>query len=856
MSPSELSPKPDRERSSYRSPSDGTLLGLLLLGLYSLFTLLPGSHSMMVSWPWVFIWQVTLALPMLWLLWQLWFKPWRQFSLGTGFDRAIAFLTLGLFVSTLFADFPNQARWYAWAALGGISAIYAVSGWLNTPERVIKLLRYQAALGCAFIVASLGLWLFQTYLPELSRLEQLQQFGIAETFSFNRLSLRNWHPIGHQNYVAGYLLLILPLLGGLSLMRREPWRWLWISGCLLGIVDLYTTSSRGGVLALLLTAVVGGGITLWRSRLSKLQIGLASGMIVAVLTGGVLSNPRTRNSLSAILQGNFASGELAYRWITNVTGWRIGLEHPLVGAGPGSVPLLYQRYRPYWAGREAELHFQLHSTPAQLWAELGGWGILAGLILIVLIAKSTWQWARFSPHPHQLPRPIVWSLLAGLVAYGFISLTDYQLDNLCISGAIALYLTVLGKAFSPSGLATQQETKTSNRHRAVPIAGLGVVLAVCWWLSPVHRAWAASSQAFQALQKEDQPTFTAQLQKAHTLAPWEAYYPYQLGWYLGNLSFQTPDEFRAPAIDWFTQGNQASPYQEFGQSNLGWLSMSVNAEAAKNAFTQSVQLVPAKPGVFLGLGYSLLRLGQPELASQALTLEVLRHPLIISSGIWKFPQFAPLYASVLQQSIEQCSMLLNNASPRLETYVHRLRGSLYWWQGDLTAAATDWEKADVEIAPSLIAISRGEILSESFATLATTPAKLSMQAWQQPQEREVLLTQALISTSTVGSQVDAEISETQIEQLITSMNTAESFDDWLKQTAPIVQPRNERLGFGVLSRHVDGINPKDYLPLLDNLPVKRFFEGLFLSSSYFPELDEKLQPMREKLLISAQELPN
>lgn len=851
MPPSELSPTP----ANRTSPADGTLLGLLLLGLYSLFTLLPGSHSMMVSWPWAFIWQVTLALPILWLLWQLWFKPWRQFSLGAGFDGAIALLTLGLLISTLFADFPHQARWYAWAALGGISAIYAISGWLNTPERAIKLLRYQAILGCVFIVASLGLWFFQTYLPELSRLEQLQQFGIPETFNFNRLSLRNWHPIGHQNYVAGYLLLILPLLGGFSLISQGLWRWLWISGCLLGIVNLYTTSSRGGVLALLLTAVVGGGITLWRSQLSKPKIALMSSVIAVLLTGGVFSNTRTRNSLAAILQGNFASGELAYRWITNVTGWQIGADHPLVGAGPGSVSLLYQQYRPYWAGREAELHFQLHSTPAQLWAELGGWGVVVSLILIALMVKATWQWARSSSRPHTIPSPLVWGLLASLVAYGLISLTDYQLDNLCISGTIILYLTILSKIFSPSGLTADHEPTISNKaYRTIPIAGLGVMVAVCWWLSPIHRAWAASSHAFQALQKEDLITFTTQLQKAHTLAPWEAYYPYQLGWHLGDLSFQTPDEFRTPAIDWFTQGNQASPYQEFGQSNLGWLLMSVDAEAAKNAFTQSVQLIPAKPGVFLGLGYSLLRLGQPELASQALTLEVLRHPLTISSGIWKFPQFAPLYESVLQQSIEQCSMLLSNASPRLEAYIHRLRGSLYWWQGDLTAAATDWKKANVEIGPSLIAISQGEPLSASFTNLATTPAKLSMQAWQQPQEREALLTQALISAATSSSQVDAEISETQIEQLVASMNAAESFDDWLKQTAPIVQPRNERLGFGVLSRHVDGINPKDYLPLLDNLPVKRFFEGLFPSSSYFPELDRKLQPMRGELLILAQEL--
>lgn len=847
MSPSDL----PKHRSS---TTDGTLLGLLLMVLYSLFTLLPGSHSMMVSWPWVFIWQVTLVLPILWLLWQLWFKPWRQFSLGTGFDRVIALFVLGLIGSTLLAEFPNQARWYAWATLGGIAAIYAISGWLNTKERALQLLKYQATLGCAFILVSLGLWLFQTYLPELSRLEQLQQFGITETFNFNQLTLRNWQPIGHQNYVAGYLLLILPLLVGLSLSSQGRERWFWLGGCLLGVIDLYTTSSRGGVLALLITAAIGGGIILWHSQFSKLKTALISSLSIMLLIGGIISNVRTRNSLLALLQGNVASGEIAYRWITNVTGWRIGLPHPVIGAGPGSISLLYQRYRPYWAGREAELHFQLHSTPAQIWAELGGWGIVASIILIILLMQATWQWAKSPIRPNALPRPMVWSLLAGLVAYGIISLTDYQLDNLCIVGTIAIYLTVLTKAFTHSSAVAQGTTDHNKRTRLISITGLGILLAVVWWLTPIHRAWAASSQAFQALQKDDLNTFTEQLQKAHTLAPWESYYPYQLGWRLGDISFQTPEPFRATAIDWFTRGNEASPYQEFGQSNLGWLLIAVDAQAAQNAFAQSIQLVPAKPGVFLGLGYSLLRLGKTDLAIQALTLEVLRHPLVISSDIWKFPQFAPLYDSVLQRSIEQCTSFLTEASPAFKQYLYRLRGGLSWWQGNLATAATDLEKANVAIGPPLLAMSQGSALPEDIASLATTPTQLIMQAWQQPQEREALIVEALVMGTANASQFSPTPSQEQIDQLLSSMNASDTFDTWLKQAAPVVEPRYERLGFGVLSRHIDGASPKDYVPILDNLPVKLFFSELFPSARYFPELDKRLQSMRNELLLrSAQE---
>lgn len=65
---------------------DGTLLGLLTLALYTLFTLLPGSSTMMAAWPWVFLWQVALLLPILWLLWQVWHKPLGSLALGGGLD--------------------------------------------------------------------------------------------------------------------------------------------------------------------------------------------------------------------------------------------------------------------------------------------------------------------------------------------------------------------------------------------------------------------------------------------------------------------------------------------------------------------------------------------------------------------------------------------------------------------------------------------------------------------------------------------------------------------------------------------------------------------------------------------------
>jgi hypothetical protein len=79
------------------------------------------------------------------------------------------------------------------------------------------------------------------------------------------------------------------------------------------------------------------------------------------------------------------------------------------------VPLVFQKYRPIWAGREAELIDQLHSTPANLWGELGLWGflLLAGVVLLGLVIGYRWM-----SQPSVLPGPLVWSLWGGLLAYG------------------------------------------------------------------------------------------------------------------------------------------------------------------------------------------------------------------------------------------------------------------------------------------------------------------------------------------------------------------------------------------------------------------------------------------------------
>jgi tetratricopeptide (TPR) repeat protein len=908
------------------SPSPSTnrpLLGILTAAFYSLFTLLPDSSSQMVSWFWVAFWQLGLLCPVLW--WLSLVGRSRQFQgLGNGLDWLSGALVLNLLLSALLAEFPNQARWYSWAAICMIAALYALTLWLQTPQHRDRLLAWQGYLNLAFISMSLLLWSSQTLLPELSRLQDLKQYGVDLPFDFSVLELRNWAPIGHQNYVAGYLLLALPLLVGLSFWQTGGRRWLWLTGVGLGLLDLYTTSSRGGWLGLMVLIAVGFAVALWHSAFPRRWLSGAAGITTIGIIALVLANNRLRSLFGSVLSGQ-AGGELGFRTITAFTGWQIGFHHPVLGAGPGSVPLLYQKYRPAWAGRDAELVYQLHSTPVQIWAELGLVGILSGLGAIVLFTSLSIRWLKTAPQATNHDRILFWSLLAGLLAYSIISLTDYQLDNLCISGTIVVYLAVLASMYRESGVRSQESVgnasdstseagirsversqepgvRIQNRQSKIqnpkskiqnpkspdldldispspppplspppflspkffthylPLGSFGVVLTIIFWLVPIHRAWMLSSQGFAALSQatatvdaekklDGIKTFEQKLSRASQLAPWEPYYPSLLGWKLGDLSLLQVDRQSRSLTDsiaWFQKAIAVSPYQEFGHTNLAWLRiLQQDPQAALQEFVKSAQLVPAKRGVFYGLGYTLLQLGKPDLATEAFVLEALRDPMLVTSPVWRSPRLQPVYPTVLNQLDDRYTALLQQPLPHevlLQPALHRCRGALRWWMGNLETARADLERYGTPTARRVWELAMGQSVKVDEENSGATPGDFAIAAWLDPAQRTHFLQKAWVLR--MGMAPPPAL----LQEMLTGMTRATSFDQWLKQHSPLRSYRRDRVGFGVLSRHIDGPAPADFLTVTDNVAMNTFLEEMFPSYSYHKALDLALQIQRDALL--------
>lgn len=823
------------------------LFGLFTIFLYGLLTVLPDSTTMVVSWPWVLIWQVALFLPWLWLLRQGWTDPWK--SLGHRLDLWVGFTVVVLVCSTLFAQFPHQAGWYGWSVLCGLATLYAINRWCGIREHRLFLFQIQGGIAVAVILLSLVLWFSQTVTPELARLGELRAAGLNLSYNFATLELRNWAPFGHQNYVAGYVVLNLPILIALGVIHKSPWRWFWVTGAGLALGVLYTTSSRAGWLGL---AVIGGltflVLLLKRGTSNLLRFLGGLGLLVGLSTLFVV-NDRLRSLLSPTVAQE--GGETAYRVITNTAGWLMGLAHPWFGVGLGGVPLLYQAYRPAWAGREAEALYQLHSTPAQIWAELGIGGVLIALgFLAWLVGWGIKLWQKREAFSIE-DRLLIWSCYTAFAGYGMVSLTDFQLDVIGISGTLLVYTVVLLSILREHG-STQSILPATGWLKQWRWGVIGLLLAIGVWLIPIQRAWQLSSLGFAALDQKQVDVFVSRLEEAQKLAPWEPYYPYQLGWNLGQQGLQMQNgPALARAAQAMAQGNVVSPHQEFGQSNVGWLQLFTGqTKQSMGSFQNAARLVPAKKGGFQSLGLSLLGQNKPDLAIEAFALEILRDPIWLTSPVWRSAQLNPIYPKIQQHAIALYTQMLQKYGPKspMQGYLNQGLGGIYWWQGDFKQAQQVWSQWGSPLSKVLLEVSSGKPFPAQAIAQPKTATDFLFKAWQAPQQRSQWAAKALLYANA------AVPAPQQIEQLAASMGKAKTFDAWLKQAAPPREWRRERAGFGVLSRHIDGTIPKDFYPIIENSVATQFLAEVFPSPFYLPDLDKALQPFQVNLLARVEHL--
>ncbi len=301
-------------------------------------------------------------------------------------------------------------------------------------------------------------------------------------------------PLGHHNYMAGFLLLHLPLAAeAAAAARSRAARVFWYAAVMAQALAIFLTGSLAGVAVL-------AGLALFAAwgRIRKRDALARPSSPAALHAPGQASRPAPQIAALVALLLLAGFGALLFRWsrspvisalrlrVAAIAGERrdpsLSLEnrlrylrtslamaaaHPLIGSGLGAVPLTASLYREQKPGfippGEALRH--LHNLPANLLAETGALGLSAALLLAL-----TALWGQTG------------AAAAAVWAYLVFSLSDYQLDLPAILFPLALVagLAVVGTG---SFAGAKSEPATLPRWLALGalffLAAAGVVLLAC-----------------------------------------------------------------------------------------------------------------------------------------------------------------------------------------------------------------------------------------------------------------------------------------------------------------------------------------------------------------------------------------
>ncbi len=789
--------------ASGRSPGRAGVGALLAAAALLALTFAQPSATRQHTWPWAAWFLVLWLLPLAGVIVAAARTsgirlpgPWTLAGLGL--------LVGGTFASALLSPVAAACLPLVWPTLGGAALWLGLHHFASeppgphAPDRRAFVAAALAAIGGIFAVGSLVLW--------------------AAANAPTPWATRNTVPFGHSNYVAGAAVLALPWLAWALWQRRGAARLAALLGTIAALLVLASTGSRGGIAGAAAAAGIGVAGALAGSIWSRRTKGL---VLAAALVAGlalVASNSRLRELVLHGTWSESARESNAQRNAMLAAGGHLGLQRPLLGWGPGSVPLAYPQVR---AALDAGVDnvLQLHSTPAQLWATLGGTGLGAALLLAAALLGA----ARRAPRDG-----VTLAALAALAGGAAFALTDHALDLPLVNAfgvaAAALLTAGASRAAAPGASVSAVSVFPGPRLAAGALA-----LAAGLALPATVRDLAGRAryeQALTALAAGDATAAAAALDRAADLAPHDPFYRHQLaGLALDGPAAGAANEARArqrAAIAAFEHGLAAGVHLEIAHFNLGWLRLGFGeADAAARQFAAAARLVPDKGGVYFGLGLAHLAAGRKADAVRAFALEPLNDPRHLTSPAWEIPLLAELRPAIRAETLRLADDLAPRFAPARTTAAW-----LRWWTGTGT-----------EPPPANLAFN-----TESATFVSAWPT-LAQRAPLPPAARVYPWADAYESWRHGGgadrflrlSGGDAAYAAA----LARRAQRAADFVAFLRAPAgddpALVRTfRRERPGYGVLARHPDGPPLRDAYVVQEHRLAADVAAGLFPRKGWLP----------------------
>lgn len=777
----------------------GTLVAVAGLGTLAWVTLFHPSASRIYTWP------MSAAVTALWLLpiatlltllrrapaWRL---PPSTVSVG------LLGLTIATVSSAALSPFAQASLPRIWPTLGGVSLYlllhHACAGENAASEaRAARIARILGFAGVLFSLTSLVEWSQGSWpLPWGSR---------------------NTAPFGHSIYTAGAAVFVLPWIVLQTLLTRGVLRGVCVLGASATVVVLIGTSSRGGVLALAATGAVAAVLVLVRSHWTRPQklllvLGLCAVGLVVVFT-----NPRLRELAIHRRWPEVARESNEQRRAMFEAGLRLGQTRPLLGWGPGTVPLAYPHVRAALDGGTENI-LQLHNTPAQVFATTGGLGFLSLLLILAGTAASALRARR---------TPIAYAAAASLFGYGLFSLTDHQLD-LPVFGAMA--------AASLALLTAQNPTSPRRLPPGAIRIGFGVLLVVGSGLAARStfldlRARQLYERALTALSENRPDDYLRALDAATSATPHDPFFDHQAAaWLLEQRPLvREPAKQSAltrEAITRLERSLATGAHREYPHFNLGWLLLDTQPAEAARHFIAVVRCVPDKGGVYFGLGLAFNAQGNPTAARRCFALELINDPRQLTAPAWELPALAALRPAVQEEAIQLYTRLRGEAAGAAT-----IAAWTRWWRGDPVSPA--------ELRPGFNA--------ESARLTGALPAMMKRDALAptgDPWTRAYLAWRASSGRSTPDPSAFAALTGNDRDYATALARRAQRTDDFRTfLAAPVGDDaallrtlRRQRTGYGLLALHPEGPPISDVFVVQENRVISDFATGLFPAKGWIP----------------------
>lgn len=372
-------------------------------------------------------------------------KSWLLFS--------VLGLALAVALATIFGEHPYRSFWSNFERMGGLISYLHLSAYFVILMAMFKTEKvwnwfFNSSLVVSLIICGHAL-------AQLAGIAAISQGRIDASF-------------GNSTYLAGYALFHLFL--ALYLCSRE-WKTVWLRYvyillALLEVLVIYKTTTRGTLLGLLAGLGVTALVLLfknWQNRnIRRWGIGLLAALLV--LVGGFwlardsqfVKNSPTLARFAAISTTEATTEARLTIWQMSLRGYT---EHPLLGWGPESYNLVFNKYYESKLWRQEQWFDRSHNIFLDWLIEAGALGLLAYLALFYFALVAIWRSKRLSTTAQAL----FTGLLVAYLAHNF-----FVFDNLTSYLVFLTVLAYLNFNYQFSGLEqeskqTQNFTKTSRQ---------------------------------------------------------------------------------------------------------------------------------------------------------------------------------------------------------------------------------------------------------------------------------------------------------------------------------------------------------------------------------------------------------